>query len=570
MNQRQSVCRVLFVGLLCSMAAAACGGETGANDGYFPDGAGANDAGASQCLSSNECPTGWTCTEFGSCLAPDPGAPDGGGDPVEVEVELSPPTHSDRYVYVAMSELDALARIDGMSLEVSSIAVGDQPEVLEAIPQTGGVVVLDRNNGTVSIVRPSGETDDTRVVPTLPHMNQLSVDPTGTYALAWFDLRKAALEAGGLEGVGQIGSFQDVTVIRLTQGTERSVDLTVGFRPRKVEFDATGARAYVITDDGISVIDLPGVIESGPGIVAPIPTTVDANVDPVDIEVNVVASGEFAVIRERLKSEIRVLDLVPPNMGSMTTVVLPGEPTDVDLTQDGNTALAVVRDTSDLAVLSLSGGLPTDADLELIDLAGETVGSLVLSPNDEQAVLFTNATAVERVTVVDLGETPVVRSHSLRKSVRSLGYDPTGGSLIVTHSKGFGDPLENGILFDEFIDRSHGYTILDVATGFDILKLTLADPGAFSFSSSTPRAYVLLDGGDEPGAVAATHIIELDTGVVRVREMNSPPETIGILPEAGMAFVNQRHALGRVSFIDVATDAMRTVTGFDLNSRIVD
>jgi hypothetical protein len=214
--------------------------------------------------------------------------------------------------------------------------------------------------------------------------------------------------------------------------------------------------------------------------------------------------------------------------------------------------------------------MPTAADMELVNLGTELVGSLVLSPSGQQAVLFTNASAVERVTIVDLADTANWRSYGLRKSVRSLGYDPTGSSLIITHSKGFGDPFENGIDFDEFIDRSYGYSILDVATGFDKLEITTADPGAFSFSTTTPRAYVLLDGGDADGAVAETHIIELDTGVVRVRAMNSPPETVGILPEAGMAFINQRHALGRVSFINVVSDAMRTVTGFDLNSRIVD
>jgi hypothetical protein len=274
--------------LLCAaalLAAGACASDSGADFGASADGGygNSNDAGAGlpQCFSSNECPTGWTCSDFGSCVPPNPGDPDGGSDPAEVEVELSPPTHSDRFVYVAMSELDALARIDGMSLEVSSIAVGDQPEVLEAIPESDGVVVLDRNNGTVSIVRPSGDNDDTRVVPTLPNMNQLSVDPTGTYALAWFDLRKEALENGGLEGVGQIGSFQDVTVVRLTQDSERSVDLTVGFRPREIEFDAAGSRAFVVTDDGISVIDLAAVIEAGPSIVAPIPIADDFQSDPL-------------------------------------------------------------------------------------------------------------------------------------------------------------------------------------------------------------------------------------------------------------------------------------------------
>ncbi len=562
---------LILAGLL--LAVGACSSDEFGTAGDVGDGngAGANDAGAAaQCFSSNECPTGWTCSDFGSCVPPAPGSPDGGGDPAEVEVELSPPTHSDRYVYVAMSELDSLARIDGMSLEVSSIPVGDQPEVLEAIPVNGGVVVLDGNNGTVSIVRPSGASDDTRVVPTLPNMNRLSVDPTGTYALAWFDLRQAALDAGGLAGVGQIGSFQDVTVIRLTQDSEHSVDLTVGFRPREIEFDAAGSRAFVVTDDGISIIDLADVIAAGPSIVAPVSVTGDPQSDPVDIEVNVVASGEFAVVRERLKNEIRVLRLDGPNIGQMNTIDLPAEPTDVDLAPDGTTAYAVLRESGDLAILDLTAGLPTIANLQLIDLGNELVGSLVLSPDGAQAVLFTNASAVERVTIVDISDAANWRSYNLRKSVRSLGYDPTGASLIVTHSKGFGDPFENGIDFDEFIDRSYGYSILDVATGFDKLEITTADPGAFSFSTSTPRAYVLLDGGDADGAVAETHIIELDTGVVRVRAMNSPPETVGILPDAGMVFINQRHALGRVSFINVVTDAMRTVTGFDLNSRIID
>ena len=80
-----------------------------------------------------------------------------------------------------------------------------------------------------------------------------------------------------------------------------------------------------------------------------------------------------------------------------------------------------------------------------------------------------------------------VLSYGLQKSVRFLGYDPTGTSLIVTHAKSFGDPLENGLSFEEFIDRSFGYSIVDVATGFDKLQITSADPGVFSFSTTSPK-----------------------------------------------------------------------------------
>ena len=42
------------------------------------------------------------------------------------------------------------------------------------------------------------------------------------------------------------------------------------------------------------------------------------------------------------------------------------------------------------------------------------------------------------------------------------------------------------------------------------------------------------------------------------------------VPSARQAFVSQRHPQGRMSFIALDTGAIRTVTGFDLNSQIVD
>ena len=47
------------------------------------------DAGMSmpECFSSNECPTGWTCSEFGTCVPPLPAVTDGGvAPPPEVQL----------------------------------------------------------------------------------------------------------------------------------------------------------------------------------------------------------------------------------------------------------------------------------------------------------------------------------------------------------------------------------------------------------------------------------------------------------------------------------------------------
>ena len=44
----------------------------------------------------------------------------------------------------------------------------------------------------------------------------------------------------------------------------------------------------------------------------------------------------------------------------------------------------------------------------------------------------------------------------------------------------------------------------------------------------------------------------------------------GNIGYADQAFIAQRHPLGRMSFVALASGAIRTVTGFDLNSQIVD
>ena len=95
-------------------------------------------------------------------------------------------------------------------------------------------------------------------------------------------------------------------------------------------------------------------------------------------------------------------------------------------------------------------------------------------------------------------------------------------------------------------------------------------PGDVAFPSAARVAYVILDGGDAEGATAEVHTIHLDTGARDSIQLGSPPQAVGVLPGVDVAFVSQRHPLGRVSFIDVTTQAVRTVTGFDLNSTIID
>jgi DNA-binding beta-propeller fold protein YncE len=550
--------------LCCLIFAAACAG--GADSGYggdwVADAGAASDAGFVGCLSSNECPAGYICNDFGRCERP-PSTDAGVTPPPEVEYEFGAPISSQRFVYVAMTAQDSLARIDGATLAVRSTKVGKSPREVATIPGSDGAVVLDSYNGTATIVRPQGETDSVRVLGTLQHLNRLDIDPSGRFAVIWFDLAKALAE-GGITGVG---SFQDVTVLALAPGAEKAVNLTVGFRPRNVQFDAAGNRAYVVTQDGVSVIDLAYATEHEPSIVPPIPV-IDPSVPPDDVEVDIVATGEYAAVRQANRAALRIV-----NVGSLPglafEIPLASPPTDIDLAPDGARIYAVERAAQQLAIVDVPGDAQNPADVETIDLSSATLGSLVLSRDGRRGLLYTNASADERITLIKLDQPNYPRlTWTLKKSVRAVGISPTGDTALILNAKAFGDP-STATSFDDYIDKSYGYTLLDLATGFGKLQITPVDPGPFSYSPDGSKVYVALDGGDAVNAKRAVQIVTTQTGVVITKPLGSPPSSVGILPGAAQSFVAQRHPLGRVSFLDLASDAVRTVTGFDLNSQVV-
>ena len=554
-------------------ALAACGAETGGGGGSSdrPDGraSGANDAaGTSECYASNECPIGWTCSELGTCQPPVGGVDGGGTAPPEVELELGQPQAAERYLYVGMPESDTLVKIDGTTLTVATVPVGDAPEVVRAIPGGDDAIALDVGSATATIVRPTVDRDERVSLRTLPRLNSLAVDPTGRTAIAWFDLKRAL--AAGVP-LSAIGSFQDVTVVGLVRGAEVAVDLSVGFRPREVEFDAAGTHAYVITDDGVSVIDLAAALAGEVSVVAAIPVVADplAFDAAAAAEVEITSDGQHAVARVDGEAWLTVTALAT---GVRHVVPLAAPATDVDLLPDGTRALALLRDADRAVILDLPGDAIDPSGAEVIDLGtlalGGHVGSATLSADGRRALLFTNATAIERVATLDLAASPVTASvRVLQKAVRTAGFAPDGRTALILHAR-TGDGTGGTVA--AIVDAAWGYSVLDLDTGFVKLTLTPVDPGAFAFAPDATTAYLALSAGAAEGARSSLQVIDLRSFVVEDVRLGSPPELVGVLPAAGVAFVTQTHPLGRVTFVPLGETSTRTVTGFELNSHIVD
>ena len=104
------------------------------------------------------------------------------------------------------------------------------------------------------------------------------------------------------------GSFQDISVLTLSAaGKDEAVSMTVGFRPRDVFFADDSKHAYVVTEDGVSVLDFAAIEKDGSDI-APL-FSFGGGIDQKTLDVAVTPDGHYALARAEGKSVLRLVDL---------------------------------------------------------------------------------------------------------------------------------------------------------------------------------------------------------------------------------------------------------------------
>ncbi len=468
--------------------------------------------------------------------------------------DFEAPQAGARFVFVANTARDTVAIIDSTNLTIRTVEVGDKPARLVTVPGRDIALVINAGSRDVSVLRTSAADTTVTTVQVVPGANRISVAPGGAHAIAWYD-------ATTDDGASTSGSFQDMSLIRLGDTADKSFALTVGFKPREVQFSQDGTQAFVITEDGISVVRLAEI--QGP---ARPPLVALGTGKMAASDVSVTPDGLYALWREEGKNEITLVELATR---VARKIDLLAQVTDLDLAPDASYIAVVLPTEKALVRIPVPGGFTDPLLITRQVIADETIGAAELTPDGKFALLYTTASAVERVVVAAMDGSAPPRGVSLHKLVRSVTISPDSKSAVVVHRKAEGSLTQAGIDAETRIDRSFGYSVVSLADGFAKLQVTAAEPGAMAITPDSTRVFVLLR--DDATGLRITQRIDLGNFLIEDFELGSPPLAVSALSaQSHQVFVSQLHPAGRISFIDWMSGETKSVTGFELNGRIVE
>ena len=480
----------------------------------------------------------------------------GGGSslPPEQEVESAyeSPVATGRYVWVANPISGRVAFVDAVTLEVRTTEAGNGPTYLAAVPNTQNdvAVVINAASADATVLRADSTGKiDSATVPVAQNNNAWSVSNTGHWAIAWTD-------AKAVSGANAAQGFQDIAVIQLTPGAEAATRLSVGYRPVAMSFSQDDTHAYAVTQDGISVIELGA--SGGPASIKIVPISDDPLEDPGTRDVTITPDGAYAFVRRDDSVTVTVVTLAS---GERTEVALSGPVTDLDLSPDGTRAIAVIRDQNEAVVMPVPGIVQDPTAFETAKVADAVVGSVAMAAEASMAMLYSNASDQERVTTLRYDTAPpTAETLKLHAPVLAVFLASNGASSIILHKQIQG---EGGSTFPG------AFSVLNIAPKLPAKIMgTKAPPMSVSLTPSGSHA--VLAERDDSTKVYGAYLIQMANQQVDRYELASPPISVGALADAKRAFVAQKHPEGRITFIDLDTGLARTLTGFELGSRVVD
>jgi hypothetical protein len=483
------------------------------------------------------------------------------------------PVATGSYIWVANPDSGRVAYVAAATLEVHTVEAGNAPTYMSAIPSAtdDAVVVLNvlSQDATILRVAPGGQLTKSTVSGIAAGANALTVSPDGRWVMAWTDARNIA-------AADPLAGYQAVTLIDLAAAPPAKTILSVGFRPVDVAYAADDSAAFAVTEDGVSVVDLS---KSAPRVSGNVALTEDATENADTRDVSITPNGRLAVVRREGSASLGIVDLTTGTLGS---VDLSGAVTDVDVTADGQSAVAVVRDTSEVAIIPLAAGIPDPSIVQHVTISGETVGSASIAADGKTVLLYTNAVATDRLTVLTLGAAPTYRVVKLHAPVLAVFASADASSAVVFHSQSPPPARDAGVpaTTDGGIPPATdaGVPSQTPANAFSLVPLGANLPAEIQVTDVPPQAVaitlagdrVLVTERDDAKKIYGVYVGQFPTLEIQRIGLASPPIAVGILAAANQGYVAQKNAEGRLTVVGLDSGQARTLTGFEIGAGVVD
>ncbi|HEX3776645.1 MAG TPA: hypothetical protein VHV51_19365 [Polyangiaceae bacterium] len=531
----------------------------------------------------------------------------------EADQSFRAPVVSGRWVWTANPDTGKVAIIDAKTFGVRLADAGQAPTYLTALPtapnQSRALVINAKSNdATLLSATDTGPITASSPIPLQPNANTWTVSASGHFAIAWTDT------TGLMPDPAQ--AFQDISVVDLSTNTPLATRLVVGFLPSRVFVEDDEKMAFVVATSGISVIDLDGAAK--PRVLREVPVSDNLNEDATTRDVSVLPDGSYALVRHDGSAIITLVKLAD---GTREEVTLPGPVTDLDLVSDAKSALAVVRgdpfaptgaagasgsdsdagdgdasasddagtsnsdaSASDAALADGStaeGGAPNgspanpSSTLAILPLPGifsaptsfqtisidEIFGQVEIAPQGTEALLFTNAIANTHLTLLETAPGATFGEHrtiDVHGDVKDVFPSPDGAYAIASL-------VPNGTT------GKPGFAVVPVGSTLPTHTQTTEAPVFAVAQTSSPAARAIITVSDDAANFAA-YVVRMPELVVDRVSLPSRPlaGATGLVPDAGMAYIAESYPEGRITFIDLDTGVPRTITGFEIASKVVD
>jgi len=468
--------------------------------------------------------------------------------PPEKELEQSflAPVVTGKFVFSANPKSGRVAVIDAETYAVQLFNAGFGPTYLAAIPNNQGAIVINALSHDTTLFQLSGG-EVTLADVSLPvhdDANAWAVSPDGRFAIAWTRTESE-------QKLDPTAGSQTITVLDLTRATSKK--LSVGFHPTQVVVDDQSERAFVVNDNGVSVVSL--------GDTSEVSLLAHVSEDPLEDagarDVSILPDGSLAVVRLENSTKLRIVDLTKEE--GITAYDLGAPIADVDLSRDGTLAVAAVPGIHQVVLVPMPPGADAAA-FERITIPNEITSSVALSDASELALLYQNGADNSHLTVLDLRP-------DMKRALRTLDLKGPVSAAFAAPGAGAAVAFQKPITGSKKAGLFSGVPTLQQRSA----KIVGADavPSALAFDEAGQFALVTV--GNEKSTTRGVYRVRLDTMQEDFLELASPPATAatGIVEEVGRGFVAQVHPEGRITFIDLETAQAHTITGFELAARIV-